>query len=120
MAIVQGATYDKLNLKLEGDYSEATFKAQIRNAPLELEGELLASFSFQQINYDGDTNKTTVVPILTAEQTSAIPSTKYDGDDSRAKPSQKNCWVWDFEAVLPEKVTKIPISFVQVTAEVTD
>jgi hypothetical protein len=118
LAIVQGATYDKLVLKIEGDYSNATFKAEIRNSTLESGGDLLATFSFQQIAYDAITNKTTVVPVLTATQTSEIPFTKFDGT---GEPSRRNCWVWDMEAVKPNREPKIiQLSLVQVIAEVTD
>jgi len=116
LTIVQGATYNKLILRLDGDYSNANFKAEIRRASLESGGELLATFSFQQINYDPVENKTTVVPVLTASQTSAIPSTRFNGT---GEATIRNCWVWDFEAVLADNVDKIPISLVQVTAEVT-
>lgn len=119
LAIVQGATYDKLILKIEGDYSDAIFKAEIRDNILESGGNLLATFGFEQISYDSVNNRTTVVPILTASQTSQIPFTKFDGI---GEPSRRNCWVWDMEAIKPNnrKPKIIQLSLVQVIAEVTD
>jgi hypothetical protein len=118
LAIVQGATYEKLILRIEGDYTLATFKAEIRNNILESGGDLLASFSFQQIAYDATEDKTTVVPVLSATQTADIPFTRFDGV---GEPSRRNCWVWDMEAVFFDRVIKvIQLSLVQVTAEATD
>lgn len=118
LAIVQGETYEKLILRIEGNYTLATFKAEIRNIPLESNGTLLASFSFQQIAYDAVEDKTTVIPVLSAVQTANIPFTRFDGV---GEPTRRNCWVWDMEAVFPDRVIKvIQLSLVQVTAEATD
>lgn len=116
LAIIQGATYNRLVMKLTGDYSDADFRGEIRKNTLENNGELLASFDFI-VDYDG-VNHTTIMPILTAQQTSLIPSTKWQGVGDI---TPRNGWLWDLEAHYPDRVEKIiALSFVQVIPEITN
>lgn len=117
LAIIQGATY-RLILEFEGNYSTAQFKSEIRDNSLETNGLLLASFTFTNIQYDSDLDKTTVTASISAEETSLIPSTKFTGIGTI---NIKNGWVWDLETLLNGFKNKpIEYSFVQVIPEVTD
>ena len=116
-AIVQGATY-QVSFRYPSDVSLATPYGQIRTKYAQDVNELLADFSFLPMVYDSLENKTLITAQLTADQTSQIPYTKYQGGDN---PSIRNCHVYDMELHFVGGIKKkiVTVGLVQVKPEVT-
>lgn len=119
LAVVQGKTYEKLDLLFLGDYSLWTPRAQIRRKwHYKEEGDTpLAEFSFLPLVYDIGTGKTLVRPRISATDTAAIPPTKYQGEGDIGA----GAYVWDLELTDPDtgRVIGLDWDWVQVKPEAT-
>lgn len=119
LAIVQGKTFEKINLRFPGDVSLWTPRAQIRAKWYFKEAgqSPLIEFSFPTLTYDPDADKTLVQPQLTAAQTAGLVPTKYQGE---GKPDQNSAYVWDLDLEEPEtgRIIGLQWGWVQVVPEV--
>lgn len=120
LAIVQGKTFEKINLRFPGDVSLWIPRAQIRAKWYykEVGQDPLIEFSFPALVYDADTDKTLVQPQLTALETAGLAPTKYQGE---GKPDQNSAYVWDLELEEPgtDRVIGLDWGWVQVKPEAT-
>jgi hypothetical protein len=118
LAVVQGKTYAKLDLRFPGDRSLWLPRAQIRRRWYYKEegADPLAEFSFLPLVYDVLSDKTLVSPRLSADVTAAIPPSKYqEGGDLTG------AYVWDLELTDPDtdQVIGLDWGWVQVKPEAT-
>lgn len=120
-AIKQGATYDIATFYYPEDISDWIPRGQIRKLP---HSEVLAEFTFLPLAYTSVTlpdgtvgDRTVIIPILSAEQTSNLP---YTHDLGTALIKGFNAWVYDLELESPTgKVIKLSSGFCKVLPEVT-
>jgi hypothetical protein len=140
-AIVQGITFDWLTFLYPADISTYTPRGQVRRNFAELDLTIDASFSFASLTYGTYTiggvtytNVTKVRPILTDEQTQALPASKRgivavdgayvtitgaDGVEKKAAIGT-DIWVYDVEAESPGgTVVQVAHGLVQVLQDVT-
>lgn len=120
LAIVQGKTFEKINLRFPGNVSLWIPRAQIRAKFYYKEPgqNPLIEFAFPPLVYDSDEDKTLVQPQLTALETAGLFPTKYQGE---GKPDQNSAYVWDLELQDPGtgKVIGLDWAWVQVKPEAT-
>lgn len=114
-AIIQGETYTKIAFRYPGDLTTATPYGTIRTNYEDELGTELAVFNFYPLTYDVDTDKTTITPYLTKEQTRELPITKYQATEDDT-PSVKNCLVYEIGITLDSGVNMVLVSssFIQV------
>ena len=117
LAIIQGGTWSKLAFVVNGDQRAGTARGQIRDALREDGGQLIAEFTFAPALYDALEGSTTFFPTLSPQQTSAMPSTRYQGQGTL---SDKTAYLFDLEISTANGTLKTFPGFVQVIGEVTD
>lgn len=116
VCIVQGQTYWQI-FTAEGDWSGAVCRGQIRDNWLGSDGTIKAVFEFGSLTYDAETDLTTVEGVVSHQQTTLLPATKYQGVGLQ---SVKNSLVYDVEFELGDNVFKLAPGYVQVIPEVSD
>ena len=120
MSIVQGKTFEKLNLWFPGDVSLWTPRAQLRAKwhYKEVGSPPLIEFSFPACLSDDEAHKTLDRSQFTAEQSEGLIPTKYQGE---GKPDSNSAYVWDLELEDPGtgKVIGLDWGWVQVKPEAT-
>lgn len=120
-AIRQGATFDIVTFYYPEDISDWIARGQIRKMP---HSDVLAEFTFMPLVYSAVTladgtmgDRTIIIPILSAEQTSLLPITNENG---ATLIKGFNVWVYDIELESPMgKVIKLSSGFCKVLPEVT-
>lgn len=121
IAIKQGKTFT-LTVYYKGDRSAWGIRGQIRDNYAEVEGVILANFTFLPLEYDAVEDSTRITLVLKGSVTELLPSTRYQAQEGQT-PSVTNCYVYDVEIIDPLDVTNvidvIEASFVQVKPEVT-
>lgn len=83
-----------------------------------LNGNIVVSFDFEPLIYDGE--YLIIKPYLTLAKTQNLPVTAYQGDKNKLR--LPNVFLWDLELTNPSETITIPIieaSFVQIKDEVT-
>jgi len=116
ICIVQGQTY-RQTFTAEGNWSGAECRGQIRDNWLNSDGAIKAVFEFGSLSYDDETDLTTVEGAISHQQTTLLPTTKYQGTGTQ---SVKNSLVYDVEIELDDNVFKLAPGYVRVIAEVSD
>lgn len=120
-AIKQGVTYDFATFYYPEDVSTWTPRGQIRKLPY---SDLLAEFSFAPLVFSSITlpddsigDRTIIIPILSATQTSLLPITNPNG---KTLVQGFNTWVYDIELESPTgKVICLVSGLVKVLPEVS-
>lgn len=120
-SIRQGATYDIATFYYPEDISDWTPRGQIRKLP---HSPVLAEFSFLPLTFTTVTlpdqttgDRTVIVPILSASQTTLLPTTSLFGS---LTVEGFNVWCYDIELESPiGKVIKLSSGQVKVISEVT-
>lgn len=116
ICIVQGQTYRQV-FTADSDWSGAECRGQIRDNWLNSDGAIKAIFEFGALTYDAETDLTTVEGVISHQQTTALPATRYQGTGSQ---SVKNSLVYDVEFELDGNVFKLAPGYVQIIPEVSD
>lgn len=133
-AIKQGNDY-RIIIRYPANLTNAVFLGEIRDAPLDSDGVVLATFAFGSPSFDG--THTEVTASIVGEETELIPFTKYnytinqfssDGvlipaqPDPPSKPAtEKNCWLYDLKAIdSGNEIGLIDYGLVQVIARYTE
>lgn len=127
LTVLQGADFQEQIRYFLGDITEYSIRGQIRKGFAYENGELLASFVFDNLVYesvvkaDGTTAMaTTTLMRLPNSITQSIPITPALKTLSDGYIKGCNCWVYDVEVVSPENiVTRILSGYVVVSPEVT-
>ena len=119
--IRQGATYDIVTFYYPEDISLWTPRGQIRKTPY---SDILVEFTFLPLVFTSVTlpdgtigDRTVIIPVLSATQTSLLPVTNPYG---QSLVQGFNAWVYDIELESPTgKVIKLSSGFCKVLPEVT-
>ena len=116
VCIIQGQTYRQV-FTADSDWSGAECRGQIRDNWLNSDGAIKAIFEFGALTYDAETDLTTVEGVVSHQQTTLLPATKYQGVGTQ---SVRNSLVYDVEFELDGNVFKLAPGYVQVIPEVSD
>lgn len=131
LAVRQGATYLYPAMIYTGlDLRGWDFRGQIRTNYASLGGELVAAFVFGEVLFSETPDpsddatlipKSILMPRIDWEATRLMDPTGLRPRDSVDQPFRPgvNCWVYDIEAELDNKVVRLAEGFVQVNLEVT-